>query len=126
VEYSVLGEVIGEDRLYINWGDQEIVNVPPRTVAHDGPVYNRPVSYPKYQDALNANSSKSLKRAESATEVAAQLLEILSHPNQADKSWITAQYDKYVMGNCSRRYIYDFFLAPINVKTVLLYDLAKY
>jgi phosphoribosylformylglycinamidine synthase len=99
VEYSVLGEVIGEDRLYINWGDQEIVNVPPRTVAHDGPVYNRPVAYPKYQDALNANYSKALKRADSATEVAAQLLEILSHPNQADKSWITAQYDKYVMGN---------------------------
>ena len=99
VEYSVLGEVINEDRLYINWGEQEIVNVPPRTVAHDGPVYNRPVEYPKYQDALNANSSKSLKRAENPSDVAAQLLTILSHPNQADKSWITAQYDKYVMGN---------------------------
>jgi phosphoribosylformylglycinamidine synthase subunit PurL len=99
VEYSVLGEVINEDRLYINWGDQEIVNVPPRTVAHDGPVYTRPVEYPKYQDALNANSSKVLKRADSPDELAAQLLQILSSPNQADKSWITAQYDKYVMGN---------------------------
>ena len=99
VEYSVLGEVINEDRLYINWGDQEIVNVPPRTVAHDGPVYTRPVEYPKYQDALNANSSKVLKRADSPDELAAQLLQILSSPNQADKSWITAQYDRYVMGN---------------------------
>jgi phosphoribosylformylglycinamidine synthase len=99
VEYSVLGEVIDEDRLYINWGDQEIVNVPPRTVAHDGPVYNRPVEYPKYQDALNADSSKKLKRAESKTEIAAQLLQLIASPNQADKSWITAQYDKYVMGN---------------------------
>jgi phosphoribosylformylglycinamidine synthase len=99
VEYSVLGEVIDEDRLYINWGDQEIVNVPPRTVAHDGPIYNRPVEYPKYQDALNADSSSKLKRAESATELAAQLLQLVSSPNQADKSWITAQYDHYVMGN---------------------------
>ncbi len=99
VEYSVLGEVIDEDRLYINWGDKEIVNVPPRTVAHDGPVYTRPVEYPKYQDALNANSSQGLKRADSPDELAAQLLQILSSPNQADKSWITAQYDKYVMGN---------------------------
>ncbi|BDQ00937.1 phosphoribosylformylglycinamidine synthase subunit PurL [Aquiluna sp. KACHI24] len=99
VEYSVLGEVIDEDRLYINWGDQEIVNVPPRTVAHDGPVYNRPVEYPKYQDALNADSSKKLKRAESKTEIAAQLMQLIASPNQADKSWITAQYDKYVMGN---------------------------
>ncbi len=99
VEYSVLGEVIDEDRLYINWGDQEIVNVPPRTVAHDGPVYHRPVEYPKYQDALNADSSKKLKRAESKTEIAAQLMQLIASPNQADKSWITAQYDKYVMGN---------------------------
>ena len=63
VEYSVLGEVIDEDRLYIDWGHEEIVNVPPRTVAHDGPVYDRPVEYPKYQDALNADSSSKLKRA---------------------------------------------------------------
>jgi phosphoribosylformylglycinamidine synthase len=99
VEYSVLGDVIDEDRLYINWGDQEIVNVPPRTVAHDGPVYERPVTYPSYQDALNANTSKNLKRAETPAELAEQLLKLISSPNQADKSWITAQYDHYVMGN---------------------------
>jgi phosphoribosylformylglycinamidine synthase len=99
VEYSVLGEVIDEDRLYINWGEQEIVNVPPRTVAHDGPVYHRPVEYPKYQDALNANSSSSLPRATAPAELAKQILAIVTSPNQADKSWITAQYDRYVMGN---------------------------
>jgi phosphoribosylformylglycinamidine synthase II len=99
VEYSVLGEVIDEDRLYIDWGHEEIVNVPPRTVAHDGPVYDRPVEYPKYQDALNADSSNKLKRAENETEAAAQLMELISSPNHADKSWITNQYDKYVMGN---------------------------
>ena len=99
VEYSVLGKVIDEDRLYIKWGKDEIVNVPPRTVAHDGPVYTRPVEYPKYQDALNADNSKRLARAKEPSELAAQLLQILSSPNQADKSWITAQYDKYVMGN---------------------------
>jgi len=99
VEYSVLGVVIDEDRLYIDWGHEEIVNVPPRTVAHDGPVYDRPVEYPKYQDALNADSSSKLKRAENETEAAAQLMELISSPNHADKSWITNQYDKYVMGN---------------------------
>jgi phosphoribosylformylglycinamidine synthase len=99
VEYSVLGEVIDEDRLYINWGEQEIVNVPPRTVAHDGPVYHRPVEYPKYQDALNANSSNSLPRAKAPAELAKQIMAIVTSPNQADKSWITAQYDRYVMGN---------------------------
>jgi phosphoribosylformylglycinamidine synthase len=99
VEYSVLGEVIDEDRLYINWGEQEIVNVPPRTVAHDGPVYHRPVEYPKYQDALKANGSSSLPRTTAPAELAKQILAIVTSPNQADKSWITAQYDRYVMGN---------------------------
>ena len=106
VEYSVIGEVIGEDRLYINWGDEEIVNVPPRTVAHDGPVYERPVAYPAYQDALNANSvhvaanGQGLHRHnDNGSELAAQLWQIITSPNQASKSWITDQYDHYVGGN---------------------------
>jgi len=102
VEYSILGEVINEDRLYINWHGQEIVNVPPRTVAHDGPVYHRPVAYPAWIDALNADTvlAAGLARAnDNATEIAAQLVEVVSSPNQADKSWITDQYDHYVGGN---------------------------
>ncbi|MFM6963312.1 MAG: phosphoribosylformylglycinamidine synthase subunit PurL [Micrococcales bacterium] len=107
VEYSNLGEVIEEPRLYINWGDEEIVNVPPRTVAHDGPVYERPVAFPSYQDALNAasvhvsgNNGGGLHRAnDNATDLAAQLWQIVTSPNQASKSWITNQYDHYVGGN---------------------------
>jgi len=102
VEYSILGEVINEDRLYINWHGEEIVNVPPRTVAHDGPVYHRPVAYPAWIDALNADTvvAAGLARAnDNATELAAQLVEVVSSPNQADKSWITDQYDHYVGGN---------------------------
>ena len=106
VEYSVIGEVINEDRLYINWGEEEIVNVPPRTVAHDGPVYERPVAYPAYQDALNANTvhvaanGNGLHRHnDNGSELAAQVVQVVSSPNQADKGWITDQYDRYVGGN---------------------------
>ena len=102
VEFSILGEVIAEPRLYINWGHEEIVNVPPRTVAHDGPVYERPVAFPSYQDALNADSvhSRGLYRAnESGSDLGAQVWQIVTSPNQASKSWITDQYDHYVGGN---------------------------
>jgi len=101
VEFSVLGKVIRESRLYIDWGKQRIVDVPPRTVAHDGPVYERPVSYPSWIDNLNANSVRNanLKRAETASELATQIIQVISSPNQADKSWITDQYDHYVGGN---------------------------
>lgn len=101
VEFSVLGEVIREPRLYINWGKEEIVNVPPRSVAHDGPVYERPVAYPVWIDALNKNSvnNAKLKRSTEAVELAEQLVRIVSSPNQSSKSWITDQYDHYVGGN---------------------------
>ena len=52
VETSVLGEVTDTGRLVINWHGEEIVNVEPRTVAVDGPVYDRPVAYPTWIDAL--------------------------------------------------------------------------
>jgi phosphoribosylformylglycinamidine synthase len=101
VEFSVLGEVIKEPRLYINWGKEEIVNVPPRSVAHDGPVYERPVAYPVWIDALNKNSvnNAKLKRSNEPGELAEHLVRIVSSPNQASKSWITDQYDHYVGGN---------------------------
>ena len=99
VEYSVLGEVIKEPRLYINWGDEEIVNVPPRSVAHDGPVYERPVKKPTWIKALNEDTTANLKRPETADELATQFVEIITSPNQASKSWITDQYDHYVGGN---------------------------
>jgi phosphoribosylformylglycinamidine synthase subunit PurL len=107
VEYSVLGKVIKQDRLLINWGREQIVNVPPRTVAHDGPVYERPVEQPKWQDALNADSvhARGLYRAnENSTDLAAQFVQIVSSPNQADKSYITDQYDRYVGGNTALAY----------------------
>jgi phosphoribosylformylglycinamidine synthase II len=101
VETSVLGEVTDTGRLVINWHGEEIVNVAPRTVAVDGPVYDRPVAYPTWIDSLQADSASTLPRpANDATdELRAQLLTLLASPNLADKSWITNQYDRYVMGN---------------------------
>ena len=42
VEATVVGEVTDTGRLVITWHDDVIVDVPPRSVAHDGPVYERP------------------------------------------------------------------------------------
>ena len=96
VETSVLGEVTDTGRLVINWRGEEIVNVEPRTVAVDGPVYDRPVAYPTWIDALQADTSARLPRS---ADLRADLLSLLGSPNLSDKSWITNQYDKYVLGN---------------------------
>ncbi|TAL46092.1 MAG: phosphoribosylformylglycinamidine synthase subunit PurL [Salinibacterium sp.] len=99
VETSVLGEVTDTGRLIINWHGEEIVNVEPRTVAVDGPVYERPVAYPAWIDALQADSASTLARPSDGAELKRQVLALLGSPNLADKSWLTNQYDTYVMGN---------------------------
>ncbi|MFU8946733.1 phosphoribosylformylglycinamidine synthase subunit PurL [Mycetocola zhadangensis] len=99
VETSVMGEVTDTGRLIINWHGEEIVNVDPSTVAVDGPVYERPVAYPTWIDALQADTASALERPTDAETLRSQFLTLLGSANLADKSWITNQYDYYVMGN---------------------------
>lgn len=99
VETSVLGEVTGDGRLVIDWQGERIVDVDPSTVAVDGPVYDRPVAYPTWIDALQADAAELLPRANDAETLREQFLALLGSPNLADTSWITNQYDYYVLGN---------------------------
>lgn len=96
---TVIGEVTDGDRLEIFWHGEKIVDVPPRTVAHEGPVYERPFARPEWQDALQADGAEQLPRPQGGDELRATLLKVTGSPNLADKSWITDQYDRYVLGN---------------------------
>jgi phosphoribosylformylglycinamidine synthase len=99
VEATVIGEVTEDGKLVIDWHGQTVVDVPPRTVAHDGPVYHRPIERPASQDALQADAAEALPRPQSGYELRDTLLRIVGSPNIADKSWVTDQYDRYVQGN---------------------------
>ncbi|MQS07720.1 phosphoribosylformylglycinamidine synthase subunit PurL [Streptomyces alkaliphilus] len=96
---TVIGEVTDGDRLEIFWHGERIVDVPPRTVAHEGPVYHRPIARPSWQDALVADDPAALARPANGEELREQVLRLVSSPNQASKTWITDQYDRYVLGN---------------------------
>ncbi len=98
---TVIGEVTEGERLEIFWHGEQVVDVPPRTVAHDGPVYNRPYARPSWQDALQADAptAERLLRPATGEELKAALLAVTASPNQASKAWITDQYDRYVIGN---------------------------
>ncbi|WP_042378919.1 phosphoribosylformylglycinamidine synthase subunit PurL [Streptacidiphilus melanogenes] len=101
VTATVIGEVTDGDRLEIFWHGEKIVDVDPRTVAHDGPVYERPYHRPSWQDALQADAptAERLARPASGDELRAAVLQLVGSVNQADKSWITSQYDRFVLGN---------------------------
>ncbi|MGM1058740.1 phosphoribosylformylglycinamidine synthase subunit PurL, partial [Saccharothrix sp. Mg75] len=92
-----IGEVTEGDRLVITWHDEVVLDVPPRTVAHEGPVYDRPIERPADQDALQADVPDALPRPADG-----ELLELVktmaASPNLASKRWVTQQYDRYVRG----------------------------
>ncbi|MEU3189624.1 phosphoribosylformylglycinamidine synthase subunit PurL [Streptomyces sp. NPDC006992] len=99
VTATVVGEVTDGDRLEIFWHGEKIVDVDPRTVAHEGPVYERPYARPDWQDALQADDPAELPRPANGEELRAAALALVGSPNQAAKSWITDQYDRYVLGD---------------------------
>ena len=101
VTVTVIGEVTSGARLVIEWHGETIVDVPPRTVAHEGPVYERPYARPSWQDALQADAPtpERLARPSTPAELRDTLLRMVASPNLASKAWVTSQYDKYVQGN---------------------------
>ena len=96
---TVIGEVTDGDRLIIDWHGETVVDVPPRTVAHEGPVYERPYERPDWQDQVQENSVDHLARPGTGDELLETLLRMVASPNLCDKSWVTDQYDRYVRGN---------------------------
>ena len=87
-------------RLEIYWHGELIVDVPPRSVAHDGPVYERPcdpAGVPRR--AAGRRRRTGLPRPATGEELRDTLLRLVASPNLCDKSWVTDQYDRYVMGN---------------------------
>ena len=118
VTVTVIGEVTDGNRLEITWHGDLIVDVPPRTVAHEGPVYNRPLAKPDYIDRVNAEIID-VKLPESAAEIKAAVLKLAGAPNLADKSWVTDQYDRYVQGNTIQSQPDDSGMVRIDEKTHL-------
>ena len=116
VTATVIGEVTTGTHLNITFNGELIVDVPPRTVAHDGPVYNRPISVPKYLETLKPVV---VPLPSSPDEIKAAVLKLMAAPNLADKSWVTNQYDRYVQGNTVLSQPEDSGVIRIDTKTNL-------
>jgi len=124
VETSVLGEVTGDGRLQIFWHGEEIVNVDPSTVAVDGPVYERPVAYPTWIDALQDDSASALPRSNDPETLREQFTKLVASPNLADTSWVTNQYDYYVMGNTALSFPDDAGMIRVDEESGLGFAIA--
>ncbi len=99
VEATVLGEVTDTGRLVVVWHGETVVDVPPRTVAHEGPVYHRPYARPAVLDARQADTPDHLPRPSVGEDLRALVLRMTASANLCSRAWVTDQYDRYVMGD---------------------------
>ncbi|MGH8860867.1 MAG: AIR synthase-related protein, partial [Jatrophihabitantaceae bacterium] len=99
VTATVIGTVTDTGRLRMTWRGEQIVDLPPATAANDGPVYHRAIERPLDQDVLQAHDGHNLPRPRGGDELRATVLRLAGSPNLADKSWVTDQYDRFVLGN---------------------------
>ena len=100
VEAVVVGEVTDTGRLHIDWHGERVVDVPPRSVAHDGPDLPPPLRPTRLAGRAPGRRRRGagppVLRRRAARHPAAPGRQ---SPNLCDKSWITDQYDRYVQGN---------------------------
>ncbi|MGZ4617816.1 MAG: phosphoribosylformylglycinamidine synthase subunit PurL [Frankiaceae bacterium] len=95
---TVIGEVTDSGRLVVTWRGDTVVDVPPASLADEGPVYERSMRRPADLDALAAADPASLPRPAGGAELRETLLRMAAAPNLCDRSWMTEQYDRYVRG----------------------------
>ncbi len=91
-----IGVVTDTGRVHITWRGETVVDVPPGSLADDGPVYARPLREPADLILLQADRAETLPRP---TDLRETLLRMVASPNLCDKAWVTEQYDRYVLGN---------------------------
>lgn len=124
VETSVLGDVTDTGRLIIHWRGETIVDVDPRTVAIDSPVYERPYHRPSWLDDLHSSGLTESAKNNDPLVLRDQVLAVVSSPNVANTEWITNQYDRYVMGNTALSYPDDAGMIRVDEKSGLGVALA--
>ncbi|HEV7754396.1 MAG TPA: phosphoribosylformylglycinamidine synthase subunit PurL [Mycobacteriales bacterium] len=96
---TAIGEVTDGDRLVVSWNDEIVVDVPPASLADEGPVYERPLHRPADLDLVQADRAETLPRPSTVDELRSTLLTMAASPNLCSRSWVTEQYDRYVQGN---------------------------
>jgi len=94
VTCAEIGEVTDNDHLVITHRGEVVVDAPAHTIAHQGPVYERPWARPAWQDEL-----QQFQGVEKPADLRQALLSMVSSSALCSRAFITEQYDRYVRGN---------------------------
>ncbi|MEC4889206.1 MAG: phosphoribosylformylglycinamidine synthase subunit PurL [Nitrospira sp.] len=96
LDVAVVGKVTGTGMLRVLDQGQVVADIPAKSLADDGPRYERPYSPPAYQDMLTNLNYDVIPDVKDAN---AALLALLESPTIASKRWVYEQYDHMVRTN---------------------------
>lgn len=97
VTCAEIGEVTDGEHLLIRHRGELVVDAPAHTIAHEGPVYERPWARPEWQDEVQ--QFQGVEKPTDPEAVKAALLAMVGSPVLCSRAFITDQYDRYVRGN---------------------------
>lgn len=97
VPASVIGHVEQGEDLVLSRGGEVVARLPARSLADEGPTYDRPRERPAWLDDYAAIDAESVDlHAVADGDVDAFVLGFLRSPNVASTRWVTEQYDQHV------------------------------
>ncbi|MDB0036540.1 phosphoribosylformylglycinamidine synthase subunit PurL [Pelagibacteraceae bacterium] len=93
LDFSVIGKMTDSKNLVLHFKDEIVCYIPITSLADEAPKYNREwESTPLPQEIDMDQKLKDL-------DIKTCLKQLLSHENQANKTWVWEQYDHMVMGD---------------------------
>jgi phosphoribosylformylglycinamidine synthase subunit PurL len=102
VPASVIGEVTAGDALVLHRHGEIIADLPARSLADEGPTYDRPQRRPAWLDELAAIDAEAITLPgegagpDGSHDLHAFALGFLASPNLAHPTWVSEQYDHLV------------------------------
>jgi phosphoribosylformylglycinamidine synthase len=93
---AVVGTLVDGGRLVVRMGGGVVADVPARSLADDGPVYERRIERPAGRHEILEDDPTF---APVDTDPRDSFLAVLSSPNVASKRWAFEQYDQLVQGS---------------------------
>ena len=97
LDFVVIGKTTKTPNLTLKFKSKTVGEIPIEALASEAPLYNRKWTKTKLPDKkINIKDLKKVKLEDA-------LLQILSSPNQANKTWITEQFDQMVMTDTAQR-----------------------
>jgi phosphoribosylformylglycinamidine synthase II len=93
---AVIAELVAGGGLTVTLGGETVAEVPARSLADEGPEYDRPIAPPDGSGSGGASDDPALLLFE--RDLREAFFAVLTSPNVASKRWVFEQYDSIVQG----------------------------